>query len=62
MSGAGKNALIGPVATAITQFVNALPIGARLPVSRIATLAYGVDPSITNVIGIAVNCGTNDID
>ena len=61
VSGSNKNALIGPVATAITAFVNALPIGASLPVSRIATLAYGVDPGIVNVTGIAINGGTGDV-
>ncbi len=61
VSGGGKAALIGPVASAIAYFVNALPIGATLPVSRLASLAYAVDPSIVNVTGIAANSGFADI-
>ena len=61
VAGNNKNTLIGPVALAITQFVDALPIGASLPVSRIATLAYGVDQSIVNVTGLTVNGSTADL-
>lgn len=61
VNGNNKGALIGPVALAITRFVDTLPIGAALPYSRLATLAYGVDPSIVNVTGLTVNGGTADL-
>ncbi len=61
VTGNNKTALIGPVALAITSFVDTLPIGATLPYSRLATLAYGVDPSIVNVTSLTVNGGTTDL-
>jgi uncharacterized phage protein gp47/JayE len=61
VSGSNKAALIGPVASAIQGFVNTLPIGATLPFSRIATLAYAVDPGIVNVTGVLVNGATRDV-
>ena len=59
-SGAKAN-LIVPVATAITAFVNALPVGATLPVSRLASVAYSVNPTITNVTGVTVNGSSADV-
>lgn len=56
-----KANIIGPVAQAITAYVNTLPIGVSLPFSRIASLAYGVSPGITNVSSITVNGTTADI-
>jgi uncharacterized phage protein gp47/JayE len=56
-----KGSLVGPVANAIEAWVNALPIGAVLPYSRIAALAYGVDQTISDVTLVLVNGGTADI-
>jgi uncharacterized phage protein gp47/JayE len=56
-----KPALVGPVATAITAFVNALPEGATLLYNRIATVAYGVDPSISDVSAVVLNSATADL-
>jgi uncharacterized phage protein gp47/JayE len=52
--------LVGPVATAIEAFVNALPIGAALPYTRIAALAYSV-PGVSTVESMTLNSGTADI-
>lgn len=56
-----KANIIGPVAQAITAYVNELAIGTSLPFSRISQIAYGVSPGITNVSSITINSGTADI-
>ncbi len=48
------------VVTAIQAFVASLPIGAALPVSRLAAIAYAADPSITNVADLFIN-GAGDL-
>jgi hypothetical protein len=53
--------LAGPVATALTSFINGLPIGAPLPISRISQLAYSVSSSIINVTQVQLNGGIVDI-
>jgi hypothetical protein len=59
--GAQKSQMIGPVADAITTWINALPIGAPLPLSRISQLAYSVSPDVTNVSQVALNGEQADI-
>lgn len=49
------------VSGAITNFINALPIGATLPWSRIAQIAYSTNALITNVSNVLVNNTTADI-
>ena len=49
------------VAAAITAFVDALPVGAALPWSRLAQVAYDASPSVTNVTGVLLNGGTADV-
>jgi len=49
------------VSGAITNFINALPIGATLPWSRIAQIAYSTNGLITNVSDVLVNNATADI-
>jgi uncharacterized phage protein gp47/JayE len=61
MPAASKAGLLGPVQQAVLAFVDALPVGAPLPYSRIAAVAYAVDPAITNVSAVTVNGGTADI-
>ncbi len=48
------------VSAALTSYVAGLPIGAALPVSRIAALAYAADPNITNVSAVTIN-GAGDL-
>ena len=49
------------VAAALTGFIDALPVGAPLPWSRLAQVAYGASPSVGNVFGVLLNGGTADI-
>ena len=49
------------VVSAISQFINALPMGAGLPVSRLAQLAYDADPGVLNVTNILVNGNAVDL-
>ena len=48
------------VAAAITAYVSSLPIGAALPLSRLAALAYAAHPSVTNVANAGIN-GAGDL-
>lgn len=56
-----KTALISPVVNAIIAYVNAIPVGGTLAYSRIAYIAYAVDPSIVDVTAVLVNGATADI-
>ena len=49
------------VSTAIAQFIDALAIGAGLPISRVAQLAYDADPGVANVTGILLNGQAMDL-
>jgi uncharacterized phage protein gp47/JayE len=49
------------VSAAMTSFINALPVGAPLPWSRVAQVAYGASPSVVNVFAALINGGTSDI-
>lgn len=54
-------AVAAQVAGAVSVFINALPVGATLPWSRLAQVAYDASPSVTNVTGVLVNGTTADI-
>lgn len=58
---ASKAAIQGPVAQAVGGYVNALPVGAPLPLTRLATLAYGASPFVTNVSQILLNGAAADV-
>jgi uncharacterized phage protein gp47/JayE len=53
--------LIAAVQSAVFNYANTLPDGAILPYSRIAMVAYLVDPSIVDVTNVTVNSGISDI-
>ena len=53
-TGGIKANLLSPVQAAVQTYVDTLPTGTLLSVSRIAAAAYGVDASITNVSAIVV--------
>ncbi len=57
VSDASKPAAQAAVTAAITAYVNALTIGAPLPVSRLAAVAYGASSDITNVSTLTINGG-----
>ena len=48
------------VAAAITAYTSGLPIGAPLPLSRIAAIAYAAHPAVTNVANVTIN-GAGDL-
>jgi uncharacterized phage protein gp47/JayE len=53
--------LAAPVSEALTLFINSLPIGASLPISRVSQLAYGVSSEVSNVTQVQINGATGDI-
>ncbi len=48
------------VQAALQTYIDALPIGATLPYTQLAAVAYGVG-GVTNVSGITLNSGTADL-
>jgi uncharacterized phage protein gp47/JayE len=56
-----RAAAAAAVGAAVQGFVDALPIGASLPLTRIPQLAYAAHPSVTNVTEVALNGGTADV-
>ncbi len=49
------------VAAALVSFIDALPVGAALPWSRLAQIAYGASPSVLNVTAVTLNGGSADL-
>lgn len=60
-AGSDAAAVSAAVAAQITAWVQGLGIGASLPVSRIAGLAYATDPAVTNVTLVSINAGPYDL-
>ena len=60
-----SDAAQGPIVTslidAVSSYINNLPLGASLPVTKIAQIAYATSPNVTNVTGIMLNEQTVDI-
>jgi uncharacterized phage protein gp47/JayE len=52
--------VVGNVGLAVTTFLTTLPLGAGLPYTRLASVAYAV-AGVTNVSAILLNSGTADI-
>ena len=59
--GATHVAVAARVAQAITAAINASPIGASLPWSRLTQIAYAADPTVINVGSVLLNLGTTDL-
>lgn len=53
--------LIASVKAALLSYINAIPDENMLPYTRLAMVAYSVDPSIVDVYGVTLNGGTADI-
>ena len=49
------------VAAALGTFINALPVGAPLPWSRLAQVAYDASASVLNVTAVTLNGGNADL-
>jgi uncharacterized phage protein gp47/JayE len=60
-AGAAKAQVAGGVGTAIGSYINSLPIGAPLPLTRLAQVAYAADGSVINVSQLLVNGDVNDV-
>ena len=59
--GGVKANLVTPVATAITAYVDALPTGGTLSITRIAALAYAASPAVANVTGVSISGSAQDL-
>jgi uncharacterized phage protein gp47/JayE len=53
-AGYAHDAVAAAVSAAITAYVDALPIGAALPASRLVQVAYDASPGVANVTGVLV--------
>lgn len=62
-AGAGYlHSTIAPlVQSAITSYINSLPIAGTLPFSRLAQVAYDASPGVVNVTAVTLNSATADI-
>ena len=60
-SGVPKPPVVAMVATALQAYINALPIGAPLPLTKVAQVAYAAHPAVVNVGALAINGGTADL-
>lgn len=59
--GSNRSSIVAVVAQSLTDYVNRLPIGATLPVTKIAQVSYDTDASIVNVTGLLVNGQFSDV-
>ena len=59
--GTAKPPVVAAVATALQAYMNALPIGTALPLTKVAQVAYGAHPAVVNVGALSINGGTADL-
>lgn len=59
--GTAKAPVQAVVGNAVSSYINSLPIGASLPLTRLAQIAYSAHSAITNVGQITVNGGPEDL-
>lgn len=60
-AGAAKAPIAGLVGNAIEAYIGSLAIGAPLPLTKLADIAYSASPSVINVSQLQINSGTSDI-
>jgi len=60
-SGTMKPPVIAAVATALQAYIDAIPIGASLPLTKVAQVAYAAHPAVVNVSALSINGGTADL-
>lgn len=60
-SGAGSSAIQTSVSATISDYINALPVGAALPYMRLAQLIFDASPYILNVTALTLNGSTSDL-
>ncbi len=56
-----KPPVVAMVAQAIQTYTNSLPIGATLPLTKLAQIAYAASSSVTNVAQLQINGATSDL-
>lgn len=61
-NGADAVAVAGQVRDALVARMTALDIGAALPWTMVATIAYGASPAVVNVSGVALDGAEADLD
>ncbi len=61
LPGYDHGAVAAAVTSAISAFVDALPIGATLPYTRLLQVAYDASPGVANVLALLVGNGVADI-
>ena len=60
-AGAIRPTIAANVMSAVTAYINALPVGSPLPYSRLAQIGYDVAPAVTNVSNILLDGATADL-
>jgi uncharacterized phage protein gp47/JayE len=60
-AGVAKAQIAGGVGNAIGSYINSLPIGASLPLTKLAQVAYAADATVINVTQLLANGNANDI-
>lgn len=60
-AGYTHSAVVAAVQAALQAYITALQIGAALPYSRLAQIAYSASAGVTNVTGVLLNGGTADL-
>jgi uncharacterized phage protein gp47/JayE len=58
---ASHSAVAASVAAALTAYIDGLAVGAPLPWSRLAQVAYDASPAVINVGAVLLNGGTSDV-
>lgn len=59
--GLDHNAVIGNVATAVSTYVNTLPLGQSLSYTKLMAVAFNADPGVTDVLNYTLNGGRGDL-
>lgn len=59
--GFDPNTVAAAVAAALTEYVNGLPLGATLPLTRLSQIAYDVSAGVTNVTDVRINGAPADL-
>lgn len=60
-SGYAVSSAQAAVGVAVTAYINALPVGALLPYTVLANVAYNAFTGIANITGLTLNGGTSDL-
>jgi hypothetical protein len=55
------SSVVSTVQAAVQTYINSLPLGATLPYSKLAQVAYDASLGVTNVTGVTLNGGTADL-